>query len=306
MKGRSTIDLTSSDSPQRLSHANRSPVPYLPTPVTTTKHPAKQPRALVSHAQRPPPVTPTKVRPIPEGSGLLSPPLSSQLSCSRTEDIIPTSPIAPAASPNHTRSGTVVPSSQTQVLEIDPNPFLSPKRTSPRQRATFKLPKLPLSSTIRTPAFNLYPTVNDDDDEDTCVIPSSQTQELAYHRPLTPPARLHIHSEDPTAGEIIPDSQPPEVAYSPTRRRTQPHVVEHEHPMPAPEQGPDGEHTQRDIVPTSQSAFEKEISSSDLLDIKSRFPVPAEPSGVLDQTNSKAPDTIRTRYSQVHPRERVS
>ncbi len=161
-----------------------------------------------------------------------------------------------------------MPSSQTQVLEI--NPFLSPKRTSPKQRATFKLPKLP----TRAPTF--HPTVSGgDEDEDTCVIPSSQTQELVYHRPLTPPARLHIHDEDPTAGEIIPDSQPPEhevqAAYSPARRRTQ-------------SDDTSGEHTQRDIVPTSQSAFEKEISSSDLLDIKSRFPVPAEPSDALEHS----------------------
>lgn len=169
-----------------------------------------------------------------------------------------------------------MPSSQTQVLEI--NPFLSPKRTSPRQRSTFKLPKLPLSSTHRAPTFDLNPTANDDDDEDACVIPSSQTQELVYHRPLTPPARLHIHNEDLTAGEVIPDSQPPEhevqMAYSPKTRRTQ-------------SDDTSGEHTQRDIVPTSQSAFEKEISSSDLLDIKSRFPVPAESLSALDQANWK-------------------
>ncbi|KAI0698622.1 hypothetical protein BC835DRAFT_1413011 [Cytidiella melzeri] len=299
---KAVIDFTSRDSPQ---------VSYLPTPVTAAKRrPAATstskattskaeavsrlspftslvatPAATIanhSHAQLATPITPARRRSTRAKAADPSSPLSSPPPTPAYKTISPldnrlVAPISNAI----ISSQTIVPSSQTQVIEY--NPFLSSNSThSNDHEGKFKLPLLP--ERLR-PAILPSSAPNYESDEETCVIPSSQTQELVLENfsasPSRPRQQEHLtnrlHTACSSLDEIIPDSQAVDTDFASSPILGRARAVSSSSAMSdsrktSAQCGTSRESTQREIVPTSQCAIEEEITSSDLLDIKARLP----------------------------------
>lgn len=256
------------------------------------------PRLPRRNVQLPTPATPPRQRSKTylqlESSPLSSPPSSPRLVTHRLMDVAPNSH-APSF---RFASQTVVPSSQTQTLDGDL--FLNfPKAqsSSPRDER-FKLPSLPTrdNHAIPTcPSNQIEDTASHS--EETCIVPSSQSQDLAdFFAPALSPTftRKHhpsFHIDTGVIGtghlEPVPDSHIRDTGLqstpvtsgdhkrslhrpssTPTHTGTLSHSnVAHARFIERPSSPSEPHLAHDDIVPTSQYALEKELSSSDFPEI---------------------------------------
>ena len=246
-----------------------------------------------NHHQQLTPATPTRQRPAPKistpsSSYLPSPPQSSfhVLHTSDTSTI-------PFVAGAEMESQTIVPSSQTQLLEI--NPSESSCEIDRNQQEIFQLPTLPRRLGTRS-GLSHSGTNREESDEDTCVIPSSQTQELIFERPSTPP-RQSSHRA-PAINDSQVDSVPNsrsldlEVFKGSPRRQNEGEcrisVARERSSLTTVQLDVERmvdvcqDSTQREIIPTSQCMNEEELTTSDVLRMKARTIFPDGLSGAPD------------------------
>ena len=288
---------------------------YLPTPTTITSNKLSRGSAAIlptssdtqssttstpttkpfeNLRQQPTPATPTRQRlapkiSTPSRSYLPSPPQSS-FDRSHTLDTR-TIPLIEGAD---MESQTIIPSSQTQLLEY--NPCESSCEIAHNQQGIFQLPTLPrrpgTCTKLSRSAIN-----REESDEDTCVIPSSQTQELIFERPCTPRRQSSSHGA-PAINDSQVDNVPNlrsldlEVYNGSPRQQNEGECkisVARECSSPTTIQldagrviGVSQDSTQREIIPTSQCMNEEELTTSDVLRMKARTIFSGRTSGALE------------------------
>ncbi|THH01881.1 hypothetical protein EW026_g917 [Hermanssonia centrifuga] len=178
----------------------------------------------------------------------------------------------------------LIPSSQTQVLEW--NPFEAANKEeqfhytisrapapSGNTNAVFKLPKLPLRTEL-IPSYHRAASTPPPDDE---VVPSSQSQDdlLSFsprQRASSSPSHYPPFKHDFSKGEIVPSSQSSELEMSSPRSAVKrpplqikiPGLVDDEVALHHDDGSAESE---GEVIPTSQSPFEKEITASEALRI---------------------------------------
>ncbi|KAI0092454.1 hypothetical protein BDY19DRAFT_1053966 [Irpex rosettiformis] len=283
--------LASPESTRATPSSNREKTGYLPTPITTKSKKLTRPSttmvsALTSndfqhtrHHQLSTPTTPTRQQSAPAKSfhGSLYFPITPQSSFISMADTVDTSPNASERN-GETMSQTIIPSSQTQILEINPFALSGTTSHQPEHSNHIILP-----SRFTNHASLSHFMTNDENDEEFCIVPSSQTQELNHERPPSPPSQLSTHrvpSGPSSSSEIIPDSQPPTtgVFSSPTRQKKQAVSPTSKRSFwytgtidakgnTDPSQGT----IEREVIPTSQCIHEKEMTSLEFLDISARL-----------------------------------
>lgn len=292
------------DTPPRPRRRLKAPF-FLPTPATSVKHSLSIPtnsgptpagkgfihRSTLRHGtlttptevasradiQLPTPMTPTRQRSTAKPP-LISSPLSSP----------PPSPDAVASmkqSKIAATSQTIVPSSQTQTLEFSHFLLLPDSRANDASRGAFKVPSFHHRTATAHPSTR---TDRISSSEEPCLIPSSQSQDLTtFFAPFSIISRQQSGLENiknidlarsermPGSAAVKPEFRLPPV---PARRRK---VIEkwstlsdHDDTEVADRKQEQGwvtrsrsSSTHGDTVPTSQYLLEKEISSSDFIDM---------------------------------------